>query len=237
MWKHPIPKDWWVELYINDRHGYLCTSGLPDLFVVYVPTDTYEGDNTTKLGYGSNIQGLETTTTFDPNSDEFILNKPTLTSSKWWPSGLGKVLTHAVVYFRLIPSQDYGVHAFLVQIRSLKGHRPLPGVTVVVIGMKFGNGAYNTMGNGLLLFYHIRIPSKQMLMQLSKVTKEGKYMQFDVSKQLVYGAMVYVHQTIASDASKYLSRVVCITVRYSAIRRQFGSHAGDLEVQAIDYKT
>lgn len=26
-------------------HGYLCTSGLPELFAVYVPACTYEGDN------------------------------------------------------------------------------------------------------------------------------------------------------------------------------------------------
>lgn len=36
----------------------------------------------TELGHGSNVQGLETTATFDPDTDEFIINSPTLTSSK-----------------------------------------------------------------------------------------------------------------------------------------------------------
>jgi acyl-CoA oxidase len=36
----------------------------------------------TELGHGSNVQGLETTATFDPNTDEFIMHSPTLTSSK-----------------------------------------------------------------------------------------------------------------------------------------------------------
>lgn len=36
----------------------------------------------TELGHGSNVQGLETTATFDPQTDEFIINSPTLTSSK-----------------------------------------------------------------------------------------------------------------------------------------------------------
>lgn len=36
----------------------------------------------TELGHGSNVQGLETTATFDPKTDEFVLNSPTLTSSK-----------------------------------------------------------------------------------------------------------------------------------------------------------
>jgi acyl-CoA oxidase len=36
----------------------------------------------TELGHGSNVQGLETTATFDPNTDEFVIHSPTLTSSK-----------------------------------------------------------------------------------------------------------------------------------------------------------
>jgi hypothetical protein len=30
-------------------HGYLCASGLPELFAVYVPACTYEGDNVVLL--------------------------------------------------------------------------------------------------------------------------------------------------------------------------------------------
>lgn len=36
----------------------------------------------TELGHGSNVQGLETTATFDPSTDEFVIHSPTLTSSK-----------------------------------------------------------------------------------------------------------------------------------------------------------
>lgn len=32
------------------------------------------------------------------------------------------------------------------------------------IGMEFGNGAYNTMDNGILRFDQVRIPRNQMLM-------------------------------------------------------------------------
>ena len=34
---------------------------------------------------GSNIRGLETTATYDPATEEFIINSPTLTSMKYWP--------------------------------------------------------------------------------------------------------------------------------------------------------
>ncbi|GMJ11001.1 acyl-CoA oxidase 1 [Hibiscus trionum] len=192
----------------------------------------------TELGHGSNVRGLETTATFDPHTDEFLLHSPTLTSSKWWPGGMGKVSTHAVVYARLITDgQDHGVHAFIVQLRSLDDLSPLPGITVGDIGMKFGSGAYNSMDNGVMRFDHVRIPRDQMLMGISQVTRDGKYMQSDVPRQLMYGPMVYVRQKIVADASTALSRAVCIATRYSAVRRQFGSQNGGPETQVIDYKT
>ncbi|CAH9120053.1 unnamed protein product [Cuscuta europaea] len=192
----------------------------------------------TELGHGSNVQGLETTATFDPQTDEFIIHSPTLTSSKWWPGGLGKIATHAIVYARLITEgQDHGVHGFIVQLRSLEDHRPLPDITVGDIGMKFGNGAYNTMDNGVLRFDHVRIPRDQMLMRVSQVTREGKYVQSDIPRQILYGTMVFVRQSIVADASSALSRAVCIATRYSAVRRQFGSQNGGQEVQVLDYKT
>ncbi|KAK9698815.1 hypothetical protein RND81_08G133000 [Saponaria officinalis] len=191
----------------------------------------------TELGHGSNVQGLETTATFDPETDEFVIHSPTLTSSKWWPGGLGKVSTHAIVYARLIvDGQEHGVHGFIVQLRSLDDHLPLPGITVGDIGMKFGNGAYNTMDNGVLRLEHVRIPRDQMLMRVLQVTREGKVAESDVPRQLIYGTMVFIRQTIVSDASRALSKAVCIATRYSAVRRQFGSQNGR-ETQVIDYKT
>ncbi|KAI3727446.1 hypothetical protein L6452_16059 [Arctium lappa] len=62
-------------------------------------------------------------------------------------------------------------------------------------------------------------------------------MQSDVPRQLIYGTMVFVRQTIVAMASRALSRAVCIATRYSAVRRQFGSRDGGTETQVIDYKT
>lgn len=41
----------------------------------------------TELGHGTFVRGLETTATFDPDTDEFVAHSPTLTSTKWWPGG------------------------------------------------------------------------------------------------------------------------------------------------------
>ncbi|KAI5396208.1 hypothetical protein KIW84_062422 [Lathyrus oleraceus] len=62
-------------------------------------------------------------------------------------------------------------------------------------------------------------------------TGEGKYVQSSVQRQLIYGTMVYVSQTIVADASTALSRATFIATRYTAVRRQFGSQNGGLETQ------
>jgi len=108
----------------------------------------------TELGHGSNVRGIETTATYDKQTQEFILNSPTLTSTKWWPGGLGMIpsiesdsyhdtaligqtSTHCVTFAQLLlDGKIYGVHAFIVPIRSLEDHSPLPGITVGDIGPK-----------------------------------------------------------------------------------------------------
>ncbi len=68
---------------------------------------------------------------------------------------MGKTATHAVVMARLIVGGvDRGPHAFMVQLRSLQDHRPMPGITVGDIGPKFG---YNGVDNGFMSMDHVRI--------------------------------------------------------------------------------
>lgn len=39
------------------------------------------------LPLGTHLRGLETTATYDPATQEFVLNSPTVSSIKWWPGG------------------------------------------------------------------------------------------------------------------------------------------------------
>jgi acyl-CoA oxidase len=66
--------------------------------------------------------------------------------------------------------QDHGPHGFVVQIRDMETHKPLPGVEVGDIGPKFG---YNGVDNGFLRFDHVRIPRDAMLMRFSQVKEDG----------------------------------------------------------------
>ncbi|GBC06010.1 hypothetical protein RclHR1_06560001 [Rhizophagus clarus] len=173
----------------------------------------------TELGHGSNVQGLETTATYIPETDEFEIHSPYLTSSKWWIGGLGRTATHAIVMAQLKSNgKDHGPHPFIVQIRDLETHLPLPGITIGDIGPKFG---FNATDNGFMLFEHIRIPRFNMLSKYSQVEKTtGKYIS-PPNNKLNYGIMVLIRSVIVSGVRVALARAVTISIRYSAVRRQF----------------
>lgn len=148
----------------------------------------------TELGHGSNVKGIETTATWVPQSKTFEIHSPHLTASKWWIGSLGKAANHAVVMAQLyIAGHKYGPHLFLVQIRDVSTHQPLPGVYVGDIGPKVG---FNTMDNGFLLFDHLQVPHGNMLARFAKVDPTtGQYHQ-SPNPSLVYGTMTWVSCTI-----------------------------------------
>ncbi|KAL7687764.1 putative acyl-CoA dehydrogenase/oxidase and middle domain superfamily, acyl-CoA oxidase [Plasmopara halstedii] len=167
----------------------------------------------TELGHGSNVQGIETIATYDKATQEFIINSPTLTSRKWWPGGLGKTATHAIVHARLIlDGNDVGVQAFLVQIRSLRDHRPLPGIEVGDIGPKVG---FNGVDNGYCVFHTVRIPRENMMMRYAKVLPDGKFVKPE-SDKLVYLTMVQVRAYMIKTAGLQLGAATTICTRFSA---------------------
>lgn len=173
----------------------------------------------TELGHGSNVRGLETTATWNPEDKTFTIHSPHLTSSKWWIGTLGRTANHAVVMAQLIiGGKPYGPHPFVVQIRDLKTHEPLENIYVGDIGPKFG---YNTMDNGFLLFNHVKVPHIAMLARYSSVDpKTNRYVR-PASPTLVYGTLTWVRSTIVMQSGSVLARGVTIATRYAAVRRQF----------------
>uniref|UniRef100_A0A7E4VAT1 Acyl-coenzyme A oxidase n=1 Tax=Panagrellus redivivus TaxID=6233 RepID=A0A7E4VAT1_PANRE len=188
----------------------------------------------TELGHGTNLRKLETTATYDPNTEEFVLHSPTVTASKWWPGNLGKSSNFTVVVARLISKgKDYGPHPFFVQIRDPVTHKSVPGVTVGDIGPKFG---INTNDNGFLRFDHLRIPRRNMFMKNAKVQPDGTYIP-PVHDKLAYGSMVYVRSFMIRGMAHHLAQAATVAIRYSAIRRQGEVTPGAGEVQVLDYQT
>ncbi|XP_010616730.1 peroxisomal acyl-coenzyme A oxidase 1 isoform X2 [Fukomys damarensis] len=188
----------------------------------------------TEMGHGTHLRGLETTATYDPRTQEFIMNSPTVTSIKWWPGGLGKTSNHAVVLAQLITQgKCYGLHAFIVPIREMGTHKPLPGITVGDIGPKFG---YEEMDNGYLKMDNYRIPRENMLMKYAQVNPDGTYVK-PVSNKLTYGTMVFVRSYLVGEAARSLSKACTIAIRYSAVRRQSEIKPGEPEPQVLDFQT
>ncbi|RKP37289.1 acyl-CoA dehydrogenase/oxidase [Dimargaris cristalligena] len=180
----------------------------------------------TELGHGSNVQGLETTATFLPETEEFELHSPNLTSTKWWSGGLGLAATHAIVMARLlVRDTDFGPHPFVVPIRSLEDHQPFPGVQVGDIGPKFG---FNSVDNGFMRFQHYHIPRDHMLERFARVTPQGKYVR-PPNDKLSYGTMVYVRQYIVRNSAINLAKAATIAIRYCATRRQFAADKNETQ--------
>ncbi|CCG80995.1 Acyl-CoA oxidase [Taphrina deformans PYCC 5710] len=176
----------------------------------------------TELGHGSNVQGLETSATFDRDSQSFIIDSPTLTSAKWWVGGLGTVANHAVVQAQLIiAGKNLGPHLFIVPIRDLKTHVPLAGVEVGDIGPKH-YGGFNMNDNGFARFDKVKIPAANFLCRYAKVDSEGKYSPAGHAK-IGYGSMVALRAGMPVVLGLELGKCVTIAVRYTTARRQFKS--------------
>ncbi|KAL3665486.1 hypothetical protein V7S43_009521 [Phytophthora oleae] len=187
----------------------------------------------TELGHGSNVQGIETVATYDKATQEFIIDSPTLTSRKWWPGGLGKTANHAIVHARLfLDGKDVRVQAFLVQIRSLDDHQPLPGIEVGDIGPKVG---FNAIDNGYCAFHKIRIPRENMMMRYAKVLPDGTFVK-PKSDKLVYLTMVHVRANLVENFALTMAKAAAITTRFSAVRIQGRTPDNKGEFQVLDYQ-
>ncbi|KAK0924262.1 hypothetical protein LTR91_000794 [Friedmanniomyces endolithicus] len=173
----------------------------------------------TELGHGSNVRGLETTATWNPDDKTFTIHSPHLTASKWWIGSLGRTANYAVVMAQLIiGGKPYGPHPFVVHIRDHKTHEPLENIYVGDIGPKFG---YNTMDNGYLLFNHVKVPHISMLAKFSSVDLKTNQYKRPASASLIYGTLTWVRSTIVMQSGGVLARGVTIATRYAAVRRQF----------------
>lgn len=197
----------------------------------------------TELHHGSNVQGIQTTATFDQQCDEFIINTPNEGATKWW---IGNAAVHgkfATVFARLkLPSSgaldtDMGVHAFIVPLRSMQSHSLLPGVEIRDCGYKVG---LNGVDNGALRFHNVRIPRDNLLNRFGDVSKDGMYSSPlpTINKRFsaTLGELVGGRVGLASGSVGVLKAAVTIAIRYSLLRQQFGP-PNEPEISILDYQS
>jgi acyl-CoA oxidase len=204
---------------------------------VWIPkTQVYEISGCfaqTELGHGSNVSGIETTATFAPATDEFILHSPTTSSHKYWIGSLGVLATHALVVARLIIfGKDLGNHVFLVQVRDLSTHELVPNVLIYEQGQK-SLGSFASVDNGTMQFTQKRIPRCQMLAGMASVDRDGSYHASQNTKHS-YTSMVIIRGLMIAEIGQDVAKAVIIALRYTAFRRQFNADNG-LEMPVLNY--
>ncbi|KAK2779476.1 hypothetical protein FQN53_001372 [Emmonsiellopsis sp. PD_33] len=188
----------------------------------------------TELGHGSNVRGLETTATFDKNTDEFVINSPTVSSTKYWIGATGIWATHSIVVARLIvDGKEYGNHLFLTQLRNLDTQELMPGVEIYEMGPKVFQGMVG-VDNGAMQFHNVRVPRSQMLARNAQVLRDGTYVPPKNTKHS-YGSMVTVRAIMAEITGYDLLKAVAVAYHYTTFRRQFAKNGQKEETKVFDY--
>lgn len=192
----------------------------------------------TELGHGSNVRDIETTATYDPSTEEFIIHTPHHGAHKEY---IGNAAVHgrmATVFAQLqIGDERFGVNAFLVPIRDEQGN-VLPSVRIEDTGVKMG---LNGVDNGRLWFDHVRIPREDMLDRFAQVTPEGEYVTPIPSESkrffTMLGTLVGGRVGIGMSGVSAAKSALTIAIRYGEQRRQFGRNPGEPETQLLDYQS
>lgn len=171
----------------------------------------------TELGHGSNVRALETTATFDAATDEFVIHSPTLTSMKWWPTGM-YAATHGIVFAQLYSKgKNHGYHGFMMQFRDDEGNL-MPGVEVGEIGPKVDPTNANI---GYARFTHVRVPRFNMFARTQQLTRDGDYISAPPKlSKFKYIGMMTIRAGMVGGSYSMTANAATIAVRYLCVRRQ-----------------
>jgi acyl-CoA oxidase len=194
----------------------------------------------TETGHGSDVQALETTATYDPETEEFIVDSPTPTARKDYIGGAAETAIMASVFAQLITTEDgkpvnHGVHCLLVPIRDADGN-DLPGVTTSDCDYK---GGLPGVDNGRIVFDHVRVPRVNLLNKYGDVAPDGTYSSPIENPNrrffTMLGTLVRGRITVGGSAGAAARVALDIATRYALQRRQFNAPDEDSEVLIMDY--
>lgn len=194
----------------------------------------------TETGHGSDVQSLETTATYDPATEEFVIDSPTPSARKDYIGGAAETATVAAVFAQLITTEDgkpvnHGVHCLLVPIRDADGN-DLPGVTTSDCEYK---GGLPGVDNGRIVFDHVRVPRVNLLNKYGDVAPDGTYSSPIENPNrrffTMLGTLVRGRITVGGSAGAAGRVALDIATRYALQRKQFTTPDGDSEVLIMDY--
>jgi acyl-CoA oxidase len=190
----------------------------------------------TETGHGSDVQSLETTATYDPATQEFVIDSPTRTSRKDYIGGAAQTARVAAVFAQLITPDgtQHGVHCFVVPIRDDDGE-DLPGVTTSDCHYK---GGLPGVDNGRIQFDNVRVPRENLLNKYADVAPDGTYTSPIENPNrrffTMLGTLIRGRVTVGGSAGAAARVALDIATRYALQRRQFEDPDGG-EVLLMDY--
>ncbi len=194
----------------------------------------------TETGHGSDVQSLETSATYDAETEEFVIHSETPTARKDYIGGAAETARVAAVFAQLITTEDgkpanQGVHCLLVPIRDDEGN-DLPGVTTSDCQYK---GGLPGVDNGRIMFDHVRVPRVNLLNKYGDVAPDGTYSSPIENPNrrffTMIGTLIRGRITVAGSAGNAARVALDIATRYALERRQFSAPDDEREVLIMDY--
>ena len=190
----------------------------------------------TETGHGSDVQSIRTTATYDPQTQEFVINTPDDDARKDYIGNVARDGRLAAVFAQLITKdKGRGVHALLVPIRDDRG-RPCPGVRIADCGHK---GGLNGVDNGELWFDNVRVPRDALLDRFGSVAPDGTYSSPIESESrrffTMLGTLVSGRVSVGGAALSAAKLAQTIAIRYALTRRQFHAPGQSEDVLLLDY--
>jgi acyl-CoA oxidase len=192
----------------------------------------------TEMGHGSDVASIETTLTYDPETDEIIVDSPTPSATKTYIGNAALHGTSAAVFGQLwVDGKCQGVHCVVVPFRKVvKGKGvDLPGCTTGDNGHK---GGLLGVDNGTIRFDHVRVPRSSLLSRYGGIGDDGSYASpiAGSGKRFftMLGTLVRGRVCVGAGAAIAGRRALSIATRYALRRRQFPNPDGG-EVVLLDY--
>lgn len=201
----------------------------------------------TERGHGSDVQNLETTATYDAETDEFVVHSPGLSAEKTYIGNAARHGRMAAVFAQLHtpgsatdanhdPAESHGVHCILVPIRDEDGN-PMPGVTIGDHGYK---GGLPGVDNGTLMFDNVRVPRENLLNRFGDVDERGNYSSPIESRNrrffTMLGTLIRGRVSVGAAAGAATRSSLTIALRYATRRRQFEGVPGQ-EKRLIEHRS
>lgn len=190
----------------------------------------------TETGHGSDVAALETTATYDPDTQEFVIHSPTPNSRKDYLGGAAESAKLAAVFAQLnTGGKGHGVHCIVVPIRD-DDRNTLPGITITDCDYK---GGLLGVDNGRIMFNQVRVPRENLLNRYADVAPDGTYSSPIENPNrrffTMLGALVRGRVTVAGSGAQAARVALDMAVRYALQRRQFHASGEDREVLIMDY--